>query len=420
MHTLKKDNKKLELELILATELGLLSSLKNKNIRFNPRPFTNKKEIIKSKNNLVDFHLEITKKIDQIIAQHENENQEEKTEINENIIEFREPHKKQPITPSFKTEISADNFAQKILNDEDLFEVELPTFTDLQTTRNIDDLNDFTLVKKIDTTVLKKDIENNISKEQPLAFASIKFGKKPEKTQKKASKNKPEKKKKRINNGFTRAKKDLETTKMKLEKKKKEIERIEKLAKEKKEELKKKKILRKEREKQKKLEFKKQTKEKKLQEIEAKKLQKQKEKELKTKEKKKTINKLKHAKEAKIKEKQKKKLEKQKQLEAKQLLKDKKIREKKLKKHKKIKPKKEKQTKEKKEIKIKETPVEQETIKDENIPTEEETNFDEEVKEALEIIDDLLGKLPEETIDEFVQSEDFAIYEKVVSKYKNK
>jgi len=412
MHTLKKDNKKLELELVLATELGLLSSLKNKNIRFNPQPFANRKEI-KPKNNLIDFHLEITKKIDQIIVQHENENQDEKTETNENIIEFREPHKKQPIIPSFKTEISPDNFTKNPLTNEDLFEVELPTFTDLEITRNIDDLNEFTSVKKIDTTVLKKDIKNNITKKQSLAFARIKLGKKPEKTQKKASKNKTEKKKKIINNGFTRAKKDLETTKMKLEKKKKEIETIEKLAREKKEELKKKKTLRKAREKQKKLELKKQSREKKLKEIETKKLERQKKKELKIKEKQKKINQLKRVKELKIQEKEKKKLEKQKQLEAKKLLNEKKPIEKRLKKEKKIKPK-------EKEIKVKEPPVEQEIVKEKNIPTEEETNFDEEVKEALEIIDELLGKLPDETIDEFVQSEDFAIYEKVVNKYKHK
>ena len=41
-------------------------------------------------------------------------------------------------------------------------------------------------------------------------------------------------------------------------------------------------------------------------------------------------------------------------------------------------------------------------------------------KKRMNIIDKLLEKLPENTINEFVQSDDFEIYEKVVKKYKNK
>jgi len=42
------------------------------------------------------------------------------------------------------------------------------------------------------------------------------------------------------------------------------------------------------------------------------------------------------------------------------------------------------------------------------------------VRKVLIVIDNLLEKLPEETIDEFVNSKDFAVYEKVINKYKNK
>jgi len=46
--------------------------------------------------------------------------------------------------------------------------------------------------------------------------------------------------------------------------------------------------------------------------------------------------------------------------------------------------------------------------------------LDEDVKKILLMTDNLLGKLPEEVIDEFVKSKDFALYEKVINKYKIK
>lgn len=49
-----------------------------------------------------------------------------------------------------------------------------------------------------------------------------------------------------------------------------------------------------------------------------------------------------------------------------------------------------------------------------------ETFFDEDVKKVLEITDELLGKLPDEVIDEFAQSKDFELYEKVINKLRNK
>ena len=52
--------------------------------------------------------------------------------------------------------------------------------------------------------------------------------------------------------------------------------------------------------------------------------------------------------------------------------------------------------------------------------TEPEAFFDEDVKKILPVIDNLLEKLPEEVIDKFAQSKDFALYEKVVNKYKSK
>jgi len=51
---------------------------------------------------------------------------------------------------------------------------------------------------------------------------------------------------------------------------------------------------------------------------------------------------------------------------------------------------------------------------------EEDSILDENIKKVLLMTDNLLGNLPEEVIDEFVKSKDFALYEKVISKYKNK
>ena len=46
--------------------------------------------------------------------------------------------------------------------------------------------------------------------------------------------------------------------------------------------------------------------------------------------------------------------------------------------------------------------------------------LDEDIKKFLEVADDLLGKLPEEVVDEFVKSKDYELYEKVIKKYKIK
>jgi len=46
--------------------------------------------------------------------------------------------------------------------------------------------------------------------------------------------------------------------------------------------------------------------------------------------------------------------------------------------------------------------------------------LDEDIKNVLAITDNLLGKLPEEVIDEFVKSKDYELYEKVIKKYKIK
>ena len=61
-----------ELEILLTMEMGFFNSLKRKKIEFNPKPFSNHKSNSTEKleaveNNLVNFHLETTKKIDEIL-----------------------------------------------------------------------------------------------------------------------------------------------------------------------------------------------------------------------------------------------------------------------------------------------------------------------------------------------------------------
>ena len=56
------------------------------------------------------------------------------------------------------------------------------------------------------------------------------------------------------------------------------------------------------------------------------------------------------------------------------------------------------------------------------VPVEDtplQTFLDEDVIKVLLITDDLLGNLPEDVIEKFAQSEDFKLYEKVMSKYKH-
>ena len=46
-----------------------------------------------------------------------------------------------------------------------------------------------------------------------------------------------------------------------------------------------------------------------------------------------------------------------------------------------------------------------------------EEKIDEEVKKLLKVLDELLGKLPKEVIDEFVKSDEYKLYERVLERY---
>ena len=84
-----------------------------------------------------------------------------------------------------------------------------------------------------------------------------------------------------------------------------------------------------------------------------------------------------------------------------------------------------KESKKKDTIKTKKERREEPPALDEFIKEEKETRYekpflDDDVEKLLPILDELLEKLPDEVVDEFAQSEDFVLYEKVVSKYKRK
>ena len=85
----------------------------------------------------------------------------------------------------------------------------------------------------------------------------------------------------------------------------------------------------------------------------------------------------------------------------------------------------EKEAEEKKQLKKKEKHMESEEVKADALSCPVETKqkptfVDDDVIKVLLMTDDLLGNLPEEVIDKFAQSEDFKLYEKVLSKYKTK
>ena len=56
-------------------------------------------------------------------------------------------------------------------------------------------------------------------------------------------------------------------------------------------------------------------------------------------------------------------------------------------------------------------------IADDEIVQHEEPVLDEDVRKLLAITDELLGKLPEEVIEEFASSDDFALYQRVMNKF---
>ncbi len=397
----KKYGEKINICLFLMLENSVFNKVKKIRFNKNPKDIENKKEEIKT----LDLDTEISDRIDHIIKKH-REKPIEKNFLNK-TIEHRKPINKNPISPYFKTDNTNIN---KIALNKDFFDQPLPFKQEVNTSdiefSDKNNINFYFHKKKKD----KKDLKEKIPK------IKINMGsKKSTKTKKK--------------NKVTKAKTELEKAKEEIERKKQEIKNIEKKAKEKEIELKKKKI-------QKEKQMKKLEKEKIMQEklknkkekqlaIEKEKKRKQKEKEEKLRKKKEEKLAKEKAKQKKLEEKKRKQIEQKKQKEQKKKEEKKQPKKSKPKAKKKIKPKKDKKTKisfnlfktDKKETNI---PKQEKTEPPQ--PTVQETvpNMDEELSQAFDIIDELLGELPDEKIDQFANSDDFEIYEKVIKKYKKK
>jgi len=94
------------IEAMLATEMGFLSSLKGKKTKLNLSALSKSKNLRENNENFVDFHLDITKKVDKVINENEkvNNQQDRQPETNINFVEIRKNWLKGPLSPEFKTD----------------------------------------------------------------------------------------------------------------------------------------------------------------------------------------------------------------------------------------------------------------------------------------------------------------------------
>ena len=459
MHNLNYNNKKQEtseLNTLLLLQLGFFSDLKDKKMRFNPRPFSHPVPIKPKKLDIktdekIDLNLEITKKIDELLQNKEKKSQEIQPlthcSINPallNHIEIREQIFKQPQMSMIKTEIQPNNALGEMGSISDFIEIESLTETPTAVQEE----------KEMHSWMADKEVKNT----QKTLWGSIKI--KVKTKNKSPTKIHAQPAKSKINKEVIKTKLELEKTKKEIQEREKALKAAKELEKQKWQELKQKEIQSKKKEKLREIEKRKRLRLQKIKERELKKAEKQRQKELlneekikKALEKKALAEKMKKQKqkelELKAKEEEKRKQEKlreieqkkkehekQKELEIKAREEEKRKQEKMkviglkkkqedLVKHKKLKPENPKKkvtfTLFNKDKKKKEKPS-QETlipkIDTRAIPKQEHIPWDEDVEKLIPIIDTLLEKLPEDVIENFANSDDFGLYEKVVSKYK--
>jgi len=424
--------------------------------------------IKRKKENSVDFHVEMVKKIDELLEKHESEKENKESESApqqgivkslKDLVEVREPFERKPEMPHHKEkEIRSNEILNTTNIENELFDIEHPdrTHSDFRFVTSLEEPKDIVRVKNPESEHVEDgDFHSWMLSDQDkstsnvaTSFAKIKVrkGQKPEKI-----------------NGYTKTKIELEKTKEEIERKKQEIEEIEKEEQEKEKELKKKKIekIKKEKgqERRKKLEMKKAQEEAKIREQELKKKElemqkkkkeegelkalevkkaereaeiKERELEKKKKERSKKNQKGKKLKTLELKKEEKEAIkksklkEKEEKLEVKKAIREEKLKRKLLEEKKSKKKKVEKSKKEpitvlkKKEKAEKESVEKHHAIFGKKEEQKKETSFDKELQEVLAITDKLLESLPDEVIDKFVQSKDFELYEKVLSKYKIK
>ena len=421
-----------DIEAMILYEMGFFSSLKNTKIRFNPRPFSNPlhlKEQTKTptpiEENLIDLHIEIANKVDTLIAKHEKElltssfepMTVKKQQLTlEDIVEIRKQEIKTPEPSVFTPTVRPEDVFEILNSNEELFEIEIPKTN--QTNLNIAPNIEMPTFQDVEITEDEEAQSSMFISEEPKKKWLFGLGKVKVRTKKvKQKQNKPKTSQKKIN-GVTKAKMELQETK-------KEIEEFEKKLKQKEKELKTQQKQKRKQQKLKKIEEKQKQKEKIKKEKEQEKLQKQRQKQLEAERKIKELEEKKLAKEKEKQDLQKQKLTKtkEKQLETEQKIKE--YEEKKLAKKKEKKSlfgKKEKKKKPQEKT-IKPTPEimpEQKQVEEPVKTVQVDTSVLEDMQKLLPVLDKLLEQLPEEVIEEFAKSENFELYEKIMTKIKNK
>jgi hypothetical protein len=420
---------------VLLAEMGFFSKLKKKKIKFNTNVINENQQykidnFDKTEESIVDLQFDISKDVDRILEEHEIKSEEREPESFlktrqelplEEIIEIRNQEIKKPEIPHFSTELNSNNYYGELDKNKELFDVEIPN--------NIESSNENKHYLNPDYNNLNVE-ENKKPQRYFMDLNRIKFW------NKSSNQNQGEQKKSQEQlNNFSNTKISLEKTKKDIEEQERTLGYANKLENQMKDELKKKAEQKKREEKLRKLELKKKTKEDKLRQLKAEKAKKQMIKEEKREQKdklrgeklkEKEIKKLelKRLNAEKLKQQEFDRLEKLKQKELKKLQEEKEKAEKQ--KQELIKQKEEElrlkklQEESQGEIKHEEPPEMGKFIQKETITKDESPYLDDDVKKLLPIIDQLLEKLPDDVVDDFAQSENFALYEKVINKYKRK
>ena len=423
---------KLNLGFLLISEMGLLSSVKTFKkikIKVNHNKSSNHKQMnrveknsVKTDHGSADFRLEITKEIDTL----DSALQKKSESPTKNTVELRSSLQKKPEIPQFLTDEETENIIVKTCFKEKLFETNplVEIYNDSKRSKDTSSLKNNENVKNKEFLGWMSDGHDKASVKSAKGVPHIKI--KREKEQNTLKDNiwtaeefeKIKKKKNGLSKKEEWAEKKEEELKKEIEKLRLEKELLKKHEKElKKEE--------KQKERERKLEVKNALKEQKESEKQKRLEEKQKLKEERVKE-------LEMGEKAKEEAKKEEKLKKKKLREEliKELELKKKAKEEEKKALKKGKTEKEEPKEEEKEkvaIAEKSKDKTDETIKefdnlvlDKKKAVKEKTFFDEDVEKIIPVIDTLLEKLPDDVIDEFAESDDFVLYEKVVKKYKNK
>ena len=413
MHNLKKykETKLVRSELNIFLAVGALNPFTRKKKKNNPKQFKAEKKIEGYEREPTDFHSDMEKKVDALIANMEKETKpEEQSSIpqkkleddSKDITEQREHFRKKPEAPHFKTEIKSENDFDSFNTKDEVSEIKSPSKTQSESkiVKSSEEPKKYILNSKIannehtnDKNLLDQTSgEHDVApKHSIISFTHhIKIRSKEEREKLKDAKEKSkshdttplsenlkfkvEQKETGTDNVFTKTERGLEETRIENERKELVEQNNNKLRK-----LELKKAKKEARDKEKNLEIKRLEEEKKRK-LELKKARRME----KVKGKKFVDSNQQNNPIVKIFERERKK------------------------------------DKENNEKNYSQTSEMNTLIAGKNEMEKEDPILDEDIKKILLMTDNLLGDLPEKVIDEFVKSKDFVLYEKVINKYKVK